>query len=127
MGCGVRDAPDRTDGRTCLERRGTTAGSLARRPYRIPVPLASPPPSTPAGIQGALSGCGTLPKRSGRVPHPLVLNGALDVLATGTSLLAAQDAPRIRAATDVGYAPMAAAFALAGYVTFERQIDMTWR
>jgi RimJ/RimL family protein N-acetyltransferase len=50
-----------------------------------------------------------------------------DVLAAGTSLLAAQDIPRIRAATDVGNAPMAAAFALAGYVTFERQIDMTWR
>jgi hypothetical protein len=31
------------------------------------------------------------------------------------------------AATDVGNAPMAAAFARAGYVTFERQIDMTWR
>jgi hypothetical protein len=42
-------------------------------------------------------------------------------------LLAAQDVPRIRAATDVGNAPMAAAFARAGYVTFERQIDMTWR
>jgi RimJ/RimL family protein N-acetyltransferase len=50
-----------------------------------------------------------------------------DVLAAGTSLLAAQDVPRIRAATDVGNAPMAAAFAQAGYVTFERQIDMTWR
>jgi RimJ/RimL family protein N-acetyltransferase len=42
-------------------------------------------------------------------------------------LRAAQDVPRIRAATDVGNAPMAAAFARAGYVTFERQIDMTWR
>ena len=50
-----------------------------------------------------------------------------DVLAAGTSVLAAQNVPRIRAATDVGNAPMAAAFARAGYVTFERQIDMTWR
>jgi RimJ/RimL family protein N-acetyltransferase len=50
-----------------------------------------------------------------------------DALAAGTSLLAAQNVPRIRAATDVGNAPMAAAFARAGYVTFERQIDMTWR
>ena len=50
-----------------------------------------------------------------------------DVLAAGTSLLAAQNAPRIRASTDVGNTPMAAAFARAGYVTFERQIDMTWR
>ena len=50
-----------------------------------------------------------------------------DVLAAGTSVLAAQNVPRIRAATDVDNAPMAAAFALAGYATFERQIDMTWR
>jgi RimJ/RimL family protein N-acetyltransferase len=50
-----------------------------------------------------------------------------EVLATGTSLLAAQNVPRIRAATDVGNGPMAAAFARAGYVIFERQIDMTWR
>ena len=34
--------------------------------------------------------------------------------------------PRIRASTDVGNAPMARAFARAGYVTFERQLDMTW-
>jgi RimJ/RimL family protein N-acetyltransferase len=50
-----------------------------------------------------------------------------DVLAAGTGLLAAQGVPRIRAATDVGNAPMAAAFARAGYVAFERRIDMTWR
>ncbi|GGQ52591.1 GNAT family N-acetyltransferase [Couchioplanes azureus] len=50
-----------------------------------------------------------------------------DLLAVGTGLLAAQGVPRIRAATDVGNAPMAAAFARAGYVTFERQIDMTWQ
>lgn len=50
-----------------------------------------------------------------------------DVLAAGTSLLAAQDVPRIRASTDVGNTPMAAAFARAGYVIFERQIDMNWR
>jgi RimJ/RimL family protein N-acetyltransferase len=50
-----------------------------------------------------------------------------DVLAEGTRLLAAQNVPRIRAATDVGNEPMAAAFAMAGYITFERQIDMTWR
>jgi RimJ/RimL family protein N-acetyltransferase len=50
-----------------------------------------------------------------------------DVLAAGTRLLAAQNVPRIRAATDVGNAPMAVAFAQACYITFERQIDMTWR
>lgn len=50
-----------------------------------------------------------------------------DLLATGTRLLARQGVPQIRAATDVGNAPMAAAFARAGYVTVERQIDMVWR
>ena len=50
-----------------------------------------------------------------------------EVLAAGTSVLAAQDVPRIRAATDIGNTPMAVAFAQADYVTFERQIDMTWR
>jgi RimJ/RimL family protein N-acetyltransferase len=49
-----------------------------------------------------------------------------EILGEGTRILVAQDVPRIRAATDVGNAPMAAAFARAGYVTFERQIDMTW-
>lgn len=50
-----------------------------------------------------------------------------DLLAMGTRVLAAEDVPRIRAATDVSNVPMAAAFARAGYVTFERQIDMTWQ
>jgi RimJ/RimL family protein N-acetyltransferase len=50
-----------------------------------------------------------------------------DLLAAGTGLLAALNVPRIRASTDVGNAPMAAAFARAGYATVERQIDMVWR
>ncbi|MEU4694057.1 GNAT family N-acetyltransferase [Actinoplanes sp. NPDC023714] len=49
-----------------------------------------------------------------------------DVLAEGTRVLAGEGVPRIRASTDVGNVPMAAAFARAGYVTFENQIDMTW-
>jgi RimJ/RimL family protein N-acetyltransferase len=50
-----------------------------------------------------------------------------EVLAAGTRLLADEGVPRIRAATDVGNVPMARAFARAGYVTFERRLDMTWR
>jgi RimJ/RimL family protein N-acetyltransferase len=50
-----------------------------------------------------------------------------EVLAAGTRLLAAEGVPRIRASTDVGNVPMARAFARAGYVNFERQLDMTWR
>lgn len=49
-----------------------------------------------------------------------------DLLAAGTSLLAAENVPRIRAATDVANTPMAAAFARAGYRTVEHQIDLNW-
>lgn len=54
-------------------------------------------------------------------------NGYLDdILAECTRILAAQEVPRIRAATDLGNVPMANAFRRAGYVTFERTITMTW-
>ncbi|MEU4471464.1 GNAT family N-acetyltransferase [Micromonospora sp. NPDC023888] len=49
------------------------------------------------------------------------------LLAEGTRILAAEDVPRIRAATDLGNVPMAAAFARAGYVNFERAINMAWQ
>jgi hypothetical protein len=49
-----------------------------------------------------------------------------EILAAGTRTLAAQDVPRIRAATDLGNGPMARAFARAGWVNFERSIDMAW-
>lgn len=55
-------------------------------------------------------------------------NGFVDeILAEGSRVLAAQEVPRIRAATDLGNVPMARAFQRAGYVTFEHRIDMTWR
>lgn len=54
-------------------------------------------------------------------------NGYIDeILAEGTRILFAQDVPRIRAATDLGNTPMANAFQRAGYVNFERTINMTW-
>lgn len=49
-----------------------------------------------------------------------------EILAEGTRVLAAEGVPRIRASTDVGNKPMAAAFARAGYVTFARHVDLTW-
>ncbi|GAA4676453.1 GNAT family N-acetyltransferase [Phytohabitans rumicis] len=49
-----------------------------------------------------------------------------DILAEGTRILAAQGVPRIRAATDLGNVPMARAFERAGYVNFERAINMVW-
>lgn len=49
-----------------------------------------------------------------------------DVLAEGTRVLAATAAECVRASTDVGNLPMAAAFARAGYDVFERELLMTW-
>jgi len=49
-----------------------------------------------------------------------------DILAEGTRTLAANDAPRIRASTDLANVPMANAFQRAGYAVHQRQIDMTW-
>ncbi|MFH8631599.1 GNAT family N-acetyltransferase [Streptomyces lydicus] len=54
-------------------------------------------------------------------------NGYIDdLLAEGTRVLAEQDVPRIRASTDLGNVPMANAFHRAGYVNFQREINMTW-
>ncbi|WP_406635608.1 GNAT family N-acetyltransferase [Amycolatopsis sp. WGS_07] len=54
-------------------------------------------------------------------------NGYIDeILAEGTRILATQEVPRIRAATDLGNIPMANAFRRAGYVNFERTITMAW-
>jgi RimJ/RimL family protein N-acetyltransferase len=54
-------------------------------------------------------------------------DGCIDeILAEGTRILSAQDVPCIRAATDLGNTPMANAFQRAGYVNFERTINMTW-
>jgi RimJ/RimL family protein N-acetyltransferase len=71
------------------------------------------------GYNPIIAYVGVVPAHRGR--------GHIDeILAEGTRLLAARDVPRIRASTDVGNRPMAAAFARAGYVTFGRQVDMTW-
>jgi hypothetical protein len=54
-------------------------------------------------------------------------NGYIDdILAEGTRVLAEQEVPRIRASTDLGNVPMANAFRRAGYINFEREINMTW-
>ncbi|WP_062429626.1 GNAT family N-acetyltransferase [Herbidospora daliensis] len=49
-----------------------------------------------------------------------------ELLAEGTRILAGNGVPRIRASTDVTNVPMARAFARAGYVTIEHQVDMVW-
>jgi RimJ/RimL family protein N-acetyltransferase len=62
---------------------------------------------------------GVLPEHRGK--------GWIDgILAEGTRVLAEAGAPHIRASTDVSNVPMAAAFARAGYDTFERVINLAW-
>jgi len=62
---------------------------------------------------------GVVPKHRGR--------GYIgEVPAQGVRTLAAQGVPRIKASTDLGNVLMARAFERAGFVNFERQIDMTW-
>jgi RimJ/RimL family protein N-acetyltransferase len=75
--------------------------------------------------RGGLSGAGCCGPRStapGRDRHGYID----DILAAGTRILAAQDVPRIRATTDPGNVPMAAAFARAGWINFENSINMVW-
>ena len=62
---------------------------------------------------------GVLPAHRGR-------GHVRELLAEGTRVLAAESVPRIRAATDLANVPMAAAFGRAGYVNFQRAINMTW-
>ncbi|MFD9129812.1 GNAT family N-acetyltransferase, partial [Kitasatospora sp. NPDC059571] len=62
---------------------------------------------------------GILPAHRGR--------GLIDeVLAEGTRVLAGAGAEVIRASTDVGNTPMAAAFARGGYRVFEHETVLTW-
>ncbi|MBB4754263.1 GNAT family N-acetyltransferase [Actinoplanes lobatus] len=71
------------------------------------------------GYNPILAYIGVVPEHRGR--------GHIDdLLAEGTRLLAGQDVPRIRASTDLGNVPMAAAFARGGYAVLEHQVDMTW-
>jgi RimJ/RimL family protein N-acetyltransferase len=89
---------------------------IGRRPDGVPVGFVIPARNSYNSI---IAYIGVLPEHRGR--------GYIDdLLAEGTRILAATDAPRIRTATDVGNVPMARAFARAGYDTFERQISMTW-
>jgi RimJ/RimL family protein N-acetyltransferase len=54
-------------------------------------------------------------------------NGYIDeILAEGTRILAAEGVDRIRASTDLGNVPMAKAFARAGYINFERSLNLVW-
>jgi ribosomal protein S18 acetylase RimI-like enzyme len=73
-----------------------------------------------AGKPGLLEYVGVLPEHRG--------NGYVDdVVARATALLNAAGVSAIRAGTDTGNAPMAAAFARAGYAEVERVFRYYWR
>lgn len=89
--------------------------------------VAAPPGGEPVGFvvparnpyNAIIAYIGVLPEHRGK-------GYVDDILAAGTRLLAAEDVPRIRASTDLGNTPMAAAFTRTGYVDFEHEIDMVW-
>ncbi|WP_310376338.1 GNAT family N-acetyltransferase [Catenuloplanes atrovinosus] len=122
-------------GRDELTRR--SAGEAARAQYheellRYPSPrewwrVGVLPDGTPAGfVLPAHNGYNPVIAYIGVVPELRGRRLVDDLLAEGTRLLMEQRVPHVRAATDVGNAPMAAAFARAGYRVFERQLDMVW-
>ena len=89
--------------------------------------IAELPGGEPAGfVIPAHNGYHAIIAYLGVVPAQRGRGYIADILAEGTRVLAAQDVPSIRASTDLGNVPMAAAFHRAGWVTTGHQIDMTW-
>ncbi|WP_051839258.1 GNAT family N-acetyltransferase [Streptomyces sp. NRRL F-5126] len=103
-------------------------GELAR--YRSPRQwwrVATLPTGEPVGfVVPARNAYGPIIAYLGVLPAHRGRGYADDVLAEGTRVLAASGARRVRASTDVANAPMAAAFARAGYETFQRELTMEW-
>ncbi len=128
---GTLDAHDRDDLDTMTPREAAQAhydSELDR--YTSPHEwwlVATLPDGEPVGfVIPAHNGYHAIIAYLGVVPEHRGHGYAHDLVAAGTAQLAAQGVPRVRAATDVGNAPMAAAFLGAGYVVFERKVDMTW-
>ncbi|MFK0171621.1 GNAT family N-acetyltransferase [Streptomyces sp. NPDC090306] len=89
---------------------------IATLPHGAPVGFVLPAHN---GYNAIIAYIAVLPAHRG--------NGYVDgLLAEGTRILAEQNVRRIRASTDLANVPMAQAFRRAGYVNFERQINMTW-
>lgn len=89
--------------------------------------IADLPGGEPAGfVIPAHNGYSAIIAYLGVVPAHRGHGYIADILAEGTRVLAARDVPFIRANTDLGNIPMAAAFHRAGWVTTGHQIDMTW-
>jgi hypothetical protein len=128
---GTLDAHDRDD-LTRMSPRDAAAehhhGELAR--YTSPREwwrIADLPGGGPVGfVIPAHNGYSPIIAYLGVVPAHRGHGYIADILAEGTRVLAAQGVPLIKASTDLGNVPMAAAFHRAGWVTTGHQIDMTW-
>ena len=89
--------------------------------------IADLPGGEPAGfVIPAHNGYSPIIAYLGVVPAHRGHGYITEILVEGTRVLAAQGVPFIKASTDLGNVPMAAAFHRAGWVTTGHQIDMTW-
>ncbi len=89
--------------------------------------IAELPGGEPAGfVIPAHNGYSPIIAYLGVVPAHRGHGYIAEILAEGTRVLAAQGVPFIKASTDLGNVPMAAAFHRAGWRTTGHQIDMTW-
>ena len=89
--------------------------------------IAELPGGEPAGfVIPAHNGYSPIIAYLGVVPAHRGHGYIAEILAEGTLVLAAQGVPFIKASTDLGNVPMAAAFHRAGWRTTGHQIDMTW-
>ncbi|MGI5242321.1 GNAT family N-acetyltransferase [Dactylosporangium sp. CA-139066] len=128
---GTLDAHHRSD----LERlppRAVAEEHLHGELVKYPSPaewwrVATLPGGEPVGfVFPARNGYGPIIAYIGVLPEHRGRGYIDDVLAEGTRVLAEQDAPRIRATTDVGNGPMARAFARGGYDNYQNEINMVW-
>lgn len=89
--------------------------------------VAELPGGGPAGfVIPADNGYGSIIAYIGVLPAHRGNGYVAEILAEGTRILAAGGAPRIRASTDLGNAPMASAFRRAGWHDNGHEINMTW-
>jgi hypothetical protein len=89
--------------------------------------VAELPGGEPAGfVIPAHNGYSAIIAYLGVVPAHRGRGYIADILGEGTRVLAGQDVPYVKAATDLGNVPMAAAFHRAGWITTGHRLDMTW-
>lgn len=128
---GTLDAHDRDD-LTRMSPREAAAKQYREELARYTSPrdwwrIAELPGGEPGGfVIPAHNGYSEIIAYLGVVPAHRGHGYIAEILAEGTRVLAAQGAPFIKASTDLGNVPIAAAFHRAGWITTGHQIDMTW-